>query len=123
MNLQQAAQEIERRLVSIFCRMLPGGGLVMGTIPVFARIPAGGSWHCSTNIFTAKPARALAQAIKRAGPRWLFEISKILRGPEIRNAPANGLLPRTTATVFGGHSRFSALPCNLRVHTIARIYD
>ena len=91
MNLQQAAQETERAVgLSIFLPDASSAATALSwrTIPRFRqRFLLAEAVCCSTNIFTAKPARAWAQAIKRAGPRWLFEISKALRGPEIETPP------------------------------------
>ena len=71
MTLKQVAQELSRRLASIF---LPDEN---GTRPCHGEhlqdtraIRIGAIWCSSTNTSTAKPAAAAAQAIKPAGQPW-----------------------------------------------------
>ena len=70
MNLQQVAQEISRRLTRTFCRTKRERGPATARSSNTRPIRIGGTWFCSTNTSTAKPAAVWARVIRPAGRRW-----------------------------------------------------
>jgi hypothetical protein len=81
MNLFQVAEEIARRLTSIFLRDESGRRPVFGVQTSFRRTPTGAITFFSTNIFTVITAQVSEQAIRRGGAGWLdpsYEYSAFL---------------------------------------------
>jgi hypothetical protein len=81
MNLYQVAEEIARRLASIFLQNADGTPPVYGGTGNSRRIPTGATVSCSTSISTATTALDSAPVIRPAGP-------DSLPGPCISSRPA-----------------------------------
>ena len=68
MNLQQVADEIARRLVGLFLRIVKADGHATAMTCDTPPIRIGKIWSCSTNIFTEKPGAVAVPIIKPVGP-------------------------------------------------------
>ena len=90
LTLQQVAEQLARRLSSIFCRMKTACGPSTAVMPGSRLTRIGASWCCSTNISTVTPAEGWVQATRPAGPRWPSGYwSKRMNRPQTTFTPTN----------------------------------